>query len=548
MKRHIRVIFFAVMLFAMNGFAQTQVCASGTLANVMGTSCTIGQITFTFGTSFNGFFQTTDLQTNVISTRFFGPDTIAFVPIVADNQSGFQLITNFDSNTNGTGLFFSDNVASFSYGVQANATSEIVSETATISGSVTQLFNDNIGAFDEHLFRNQSFLQLGPTAGFNQFSGSFSKLSDSATLATPGITADPNDPSGLGFTTLVSATAFSGDHANLISANFLYTTAPRVPTPPAGSFQFQNIDLPGAVSTFADGINDLGQLVGSFQDSLGNLHGYVGNGADFQTIDFPNASGTFPTSINNSGTVAGAYADEFGQGHGFVLENGTFTSVDFPEAIFTSVLQINERGDLAGVYLLPRRAGGGVHGFIRDQNGFTTLDDPNNTFFIPFTQAFGVNNREEAIGTYLDVNNNNHGFSFFNGVFQDIAVPGAATTSPEGLNDGNSMVGIYTDLDGVQHGYLKQGALFSTLDFPGSIGTTIPFQINDRGTMVGSYIDDQGLPHSFTAELQPGAQAQINSQRTEPVHTAPVQPCSPADWVRHPETIRNPHLCHFVQP
>lgn len=129
-----------------------------------------------------------------------------------------------------------------------------------------------------------------------------------------------------------------------------------------------------------------------------------------------------------------------------------------------------------------------------------------------------------------------------------ILVPGAETTSPEGLNDGNSMVGIYTDLDGVQHGYLQRGTGFSTLDFPGAVGTTILLQINDSGTTVGNYIDDQGLTHSFTAELQPESQAQGNSQSAEPVHTAPAQSCSPADWVRHPDKLRNPHVCHFVQP
>ena len=40
-------------------------------------------------------------------------------------------------------------------------------------------------------------------------------------------------------------------------------------------------------------------------------------------------------------------------------------------------------------------------------------------------------------------------------------------------------------------------------------------------------IDNQGLTHSFTAELQPGTQAQGNSQSAEPVHTAPAQTLFP---------------------
>jgi hypothetical protein len=77
------------------------------------------------------------------------------------------------------------------------------------------------------------------------------------------------------------------------------------------------------------------------------------------------------------------------------------------------------------------------------------------------------------------------------------------------------------------------------------VGTTAVFQINDQGTMLGNYIDDQGVTHSFIADQLPGSAQNASGPNINPiVKGAPLQTCSPADWVRHPETMRVPKLCH----
>jgi len=543
MPRSFRAVLITVLFGSLGGYAQVQPCATGTLANVLGTSCTIGPITFTFGNNFNGFTQTQSVN-NIghITITFFGPENIGFIPVTAGSQSGFQLVTNFVEETLGK---FADSrsVASFSYGVQADDTSEITAETGTVDGSINPIaqFFATISSSDDHEFRNGSLVQVMPFETFSFFAGLSLDPTVTSTLAMPGITSGPTDPSGLAFTTQLTALADLGDEAILNSATFLYTTAPRVPTPPAGNFQFQNIDFPGAASTFADGLNNHGQIVGAYLDSQGNLHGYLQDGSNFQTIDFPNASGTFPTAISNSGAIVGEYADASGQGHGFTLIDGTFTTVDFPGSIFSSIIDINDRGDLVGIYELP---GPSVHGFLQDKNGLTSIDDPDQAFVIPFTQAFGINNRENILGAFPDAAGNTHGFSLFHGAFQTIDVPGAGTTTPEGLNENNAMVGIYTDLDAVQHGYVQRSSSFSTLDFPGAIEITIVFQINDPGTVVGNYVDDQGLTHSFLADQQPDG-PQNGAGKNDKAKSTPSQTCSPADWTHHPEKMRSVGRCHM---
>jgi len=89
------------------------------------------------------------------------------------------------------------------------------------------------------------------------------------------------------------------------------TCSAQVSTPPAGNFKFKSIDVPGAVSTDAEGINNLGQIAGSFRDSSGVTAGYVQDGDQIRKIQFPNATRTFGACINNSGTVGGNYFDGF---------------------------------------------------------------------------------------------------------------------------------------------------------------------------------------------------------------------------------------------
>ena len=69
---------------------------------------------------------------------------------------------------------------------------------------------------------------------------------------------------------------------------------------------------------------------------------------------------TFAQGINNVGQIAGFYAKADGTSHGFVLTRGRFTTVDVPGASWTEVYSINGRGELVGTF----EDATGIHGFV----------------------------------------------------------------------------------------------------------------------------------------------------------------------------------------
>jgi probable HAF family extracellular repeat protein len=76
--------------------------------------------------------------------------------------------------------------------------------------------------------------------------------------------------------------------------------------------------VPGAIFTEASGINDAGQIVGSFADNSGFGHGFLDTGGSFTQIDVPGAIFTEASGINDAGQIVGRIADSTLDQHGFL--------------------------------------------------------------------------------------------------------------------------------------------------------------------------------------------------------------------------------------
>jgi probable HAF family extracellular repeat protein len=277
----------------------------------------------------------------------------------------------------------------------------------------------------------------------------------------------------------------------------------------AAAYTFTQIDVPfvGASDTTIFGINDRGEVVGSYRDAAFQSHGFFRDAAaNFSSIDVPflNASNTIVYGLNNQGEIVGSYnTGAFQNLHGFVLQQGQFHQIDvpFPSSSNTEAFGINEQGEIVGGYFLASMRGGSERGFLDSSGVFTSLQFPS----AETTETNGINNTGQIVGDFSDANFNQHGFVLRDGVFQVIDVPsGTNGTVAFGVNDLGQIVGDYFTGEFIAgtHGFLLDAGVFNTIDVPflGSFNTVVR-GINNRGDLVGFFSDRQG-EHGFIASLQ----------------------------------------------
>jgi len=168
----------------------------------------------------------------------------------------------------------------------------------------------------------------------------------------------------------------------------------------------QVIDADSSGTTALEGINKKELVTGQVTDSSGNPHSFIYNTATgtFTAIDIPDGSVEQQAwGINDMGQIVGFYQDGTGF-HGFLRSSsGTFVTLDDPSATRGTVASgINDIGQIVGNY----SDANGTHGFLLSGGTYFTLDDPVAT---TITSASGINDMGQIVGQFVDANDN-HGF------------------------------------------------------------------------------------------------------------------------------------------
>lgn len=266
-------------------------------------------------------------------------------------------------------------------------------------------------------------------------------------------------------------------------------------------YKFASIDVPGSRLTNALGINDAGDVVGTFwhtqipgQFSFNDA--FLLRNGEFTTIEFPHAPGEKPDTaeaawdINNAGTVVGVMRPGHGMLEGFRYENGDFHSISTPEFEVHSAFGINDHGTIVGSFFFPRENVSGTY-FLR-QGVFTRFAIPGATD----TRVFGINNAEEVVGQYTDAQGVSHSFFSRGALIEEITRNGEEVLAYD-LNDRGEIVGTISTAEG-QRGFVLRHGKYTLIHFPGATATQV-FGINNHGVIVGEYRDESGTTHGFKA-------------------------------------------------
>jgi probable HAF family extracellular repeat protein len=130
------------------------------------------------------------------------------------------------------------------------------------------------------------------------------------------------------------------------------------------------IDVPG-LDTELFGINDDGDIIADAYPIGDNVpsYGFEYSGGVFTPIVVPGQANVEPLGINDSGVIVGEASNDenFVVGDvAFINSGGTTTFLNIPGAIYTDIAGINDAGDVVGSYELPD---GNFRAFLATPNG-----------------------------------------------------------------------------------------------------------------------------------------------------------------------------------
>jgi uncharacterized membrane protein len=148
---------------------------------------------------------------------------------------------------------------------------------------------------------------------------------------------DPNGTSTYG-NSVNRALAVVGSYTNFPNGNeegFLYKNR-----------KFTDIPGPtGATASYALGINDSGEIVGSWWDSF-QFHGFLLKGKTYATLDPPGAVHTWATGINNKGDSVLFWVDSKGAVESSFYNGKTYRTINVPGAVGSYASGLNTAGDI----------------------------------------------------------------------------------------------------------------------------------------------------------------------------------------------------------
>lgn len=302
----------------------------------------------------------------------------------------------------------------------------------------------------------------------------------------------------------------------------------------AAQFSYAPMNVPGAVSTEARGINNNGEIVGFYK-----------------TV----ACSDYDANVPNCPTK------------GFKYVNGSYIKLMVPGSVTTAILGVNDKGDLVGFYSAPASGCNNpvFHGFIwYHQNVVKTIDYPgsdgcnnySNNEVTGTTVALGINTAGTVVGGLWGITPTgtfpNTGWVWVNGTFSvmnpgQVTGSGTCCWSVNGISNNGILSGqvfkadfweawmkISTDEDFYRDNVDTRGTgLNSNIDTIGYTGAngwfvktleandgtegdseptpdfipvaypnasaTLPFGINNARAVVGAYTDSSGM-HGFLAK------------------------------------------------
>ncbi len=274
------------------------------------------------------------------------------------------------------------------------------------------------------------------------------------------------------------------------------------------------VDVPfaGASETELFGINNAGDIVGSYADANAVRKGFWLRNGVFETIAPEGATDTRAFGINTSGQITGRYKDAAGVQHGFLREpDGQYILVN-PGAAFNYAWGINDSSQLTSYnFDFPTANDIVITSFLREPDG--TFAQVPSSGGVGGNVFRGINNAGVMAGWNLPESGFTptkiiDGLIYEDGAFTTLSIDAERHTLPDDIDNHGRIVGHTAPLDFSEiHGFLRNPeGEFHRFGIPGA-EATIAQGINDDGVIVGWFEihqeDGEHQIHGFIATPVP---------------------------------------------
>ena len=202
--------------------------------------------------------------------------------------------------------------------------------------------------------------------------------------------------------------------------------------------------LPGMTYTYAQGINDFGQICGFSYPAIGEPHAFLydaGQMQDLGTLGGPDSSAF---GINSSGEVVGNSRDMSGRRHAFRYADGVMADLGALTAGNSYALAINNSGQVTGY---SDTASGNSHAFLFSAGTMTDLGTPAGGVS---SQGNSINAAGQIVGYFTTGDGTQRAFLYADGAMSDLTSlaaisSGTYLTGAAGINDAGQIAANGSD-------------------------------------------------------------------------------------------------------
>lgn len=318
---------------------------------------------------------------------------------------------------------------------------------------------------------------------------------------------------------------------HVLASALLLLSAAAVRAATTETFVPTSIDYPGSSSTAARGINDSGDIVGTYTcvaaagctltgaAATAGSHGFLLQDGVYTRIDVPGGTGTVARGISTQGIIVGQYSAA-GVIHGFAYLDGQYDyPIDVPANYFdnplsparhTLAVRISPQGDIVGCFHEGTQTMTTMHGWMLRNGTFTVLSNPHHAgdtaSNAPDTMNNGIAPTGTIVGFYLS-----SGVSYIadeTGIVTTFTFDGGRFTLAWDINPRGDIVGVVGDNQAETVGVAVNARGFlrtrdgqdRALEVAGAANTQA-FGINAKREIVGQYTDATGT-HGFVQRVK----------------------------------------------